>query len=387
MREVKPETVRRLVAASRLMQQFARDTGLEGDAPARRCLWTDAFAVCNALSLHRASGDAYWLDLALRLVDQVHQVLGRFRQGDPRKGWISGLGDAEGELRPTAGGLRIGKPFPERPVNAPSDPAFEWEQDGQYYHYLTQWMYALSRVSAATGDARYHEWAVELARVAHRSFAVADARGGKRLLWKMSIDLTRPLVDSSGHHDPLDGLATYATLVAQADTLPPEGEGERADLHQETRELAETCAGHGWATADPLGIGGLLISAYRVAQVEVVGRVRVPGLLENALEDAARSLSAFRRSKALEVPLRYRLPFREIGLSIGLAAAERLKELPLASEVQHVVEGILGYADLRVRIERTWLAPASRRTDSWGDHRDINAVMLATSLLPDAYLS
>jgi hypothetical protein len=51
------------------------------------------------------------------------------------------------------------------------------------------------------------------------------------------------------------------------------------------------------------------------------------------------------------------------------------------------VEGILGYADLRVRIERTWLAPASRRTDSWGDHRDINAVMLATSLLPDSYLS
>ncbi len=29
------------------------------------------------------------------------------------------------------------------------------------------------------------------------------------MYWKMSIDLTRPLVSSMGQHDPLDGFITY----------------------------------------------------------------------------------------------------------------------------------------------------------------------------------
>ena len=79
--------------AREIMTEFARQTGLApGRKVPRRYLWTDAFAVCNFLGLYRQSGDEKYKDLALRLVDQVHNILGRHRQDDPRTGWISGLG-------------------------------------------------------------------------------------------------------------------------------------------------------------------------------------------------------------------------------------------------------------------------------------------------------
>jgi hypothetical protein len=98
-----------------LMLGFAERTGLSatGMAP-RRYLWTDAHAVCNFLGLYRATDRADWLELALALVDQVHSSLGRHRADDRRSGWISGLAEEEGRDHPTAGGLRIGKPLPER---------------------------------------------------------------------------------------------------------------------------------------------------------------------------------------------------------------------------------------------------------------------------------
>lgn len=86
-----------------LMWDFAERTGLIGEQPATRYLWTDAFAVCNFLELEQRTSDATYRRLALRLVDQVHHVLGRHRADAPREGWISGLGDD-----PTKGGLRIG---------------------------------------------------------------------------------------------------------------------------------------------------------------------------------------------------------------------------------------------------------------------------------------
>jgi hypothetical protein len=87
-----------------LMKDFAERTGLVGERAPRRYLWTDAFAVCNFLELNRRTGDKTYRELSLRLVDQVHHVLGRYRDDGPREGWISGLGDAEGEYHPTKGG-------------------------------------------------------------------------------------------------------------------------------------------------------------------------------------------------------------------------------------------------------------------------------------------
>src|SRR5690606_31361795 len=202
---VRGRLVSRPRLARQLMEEFAEATGLEGDAPPRRYLWTDAFAVCNFLELHRMFGREHDRELALRLVDEVHHVLGKHRADDIRSGWLSGLGEEEGERHPTAGGLRIGKPLPERGEGEPYDARLEWERDGQYFHYLTQWMHALLRVSEATGDPVFRRWAMELARAAHRAFVRRDpTTGARRMVWKMSIGLDRALVPSTGLHDPLD---------------------------------------------------------------------------------------------------------------------------------------------------------------------------------------
>ena len=201
-----------------LMIEFAGQTGLlPPRARPRRYLWTDAYAVCNYLELFRRTGDRTCRDLALALVDQVHHTLGRHRDDDSRGGWISGLPEAEGEAHPTRGGLRIGKPLPERRPGEPLDERLEWDRDGQYYHYLTKWMHALNRVSRVTGDPTYTRWAVELAEAAHAAFTYTPPSGGrKRMHWKMSIDLSYPLVPAMGQHDPLDGLVTYSELQATA---------------------------------------------------------------------------------------------------------------------------------------------------------------------------
>src|SRR5512140_3193640 len=101
-------------AAAALMAEFAERTGVAADGEERRYLWTDAFAVCNFLGLARACADERYTRLALRLVERVHHVLGRHRADDRRRGWISGLGEDGGARHPTQGGLRIGKPLPER---------------------------------------------------------------------------------------------------------------------------------------------------------------------------------------------------------------------------------------------------------------------------------
>jgi hypothetical protein len=154
-----------------LMTDFADRTGLVGERPPRRYLWTDAFAVCNFLGLKRRTGDAIYREFALRLVDQVHHVLGRHRADDSGTGWISGLGEEEGERHPTRGGLRIGKVLTERRPDEPMNERLEWDRDGQYFHYLTRWMHALACVGRVTGEPRFIGWALELAETAVERFS------------------------------------------------------------------------------------------------------------------------------------------------------------------------------------------------------------------------
>jgi hypothetical protein len=79
-----------------IMTQFARLTGLSPAVSSpTRYLWTDAFAVCNFLGLYQETGEEVFRNLALQLVDQVHNVLGRHRHDDRRAGWISGYDEGE----------------------------------------------------------------------------------------------------------------------------------------------------------------------------------------------------------------------------------------------------------------------------------------------------
>ena len=249
-----------------LMEEFADSTGVSGKAKPRRYLWTDAFAVCNFLGLARQTGNDRYLQFARQLVDQVHHVLGRHRDDDPRQGWISGLPDEEGERHPTRGGLRIGKPQNERGPDQPADSQLEWHQDGQYFHYLTKWMHALFRMGQETDEPHFRQWAAELAATAFNAFSYRIASGSpKRLVWKMSIDLSRPLISSMGQHDPLDGLITCLELQ----TAPGFDQADGTDLTPAIVNLTQMCAQGRWATEDPLGIGGLLDAATRLDRVDI----------------------------------------------------------------------------------------------------------------------
>ena len=283
-----------------LMQDFAGLTGLDpaGSCP-KRYLWTDAFAVCNYLGLFETTGDATYRELALRLIDQVHHTLGRHRGDEARTGWISGLSLSEGEQHPTAGGLRIGKSLPERGTDEPYDEQREWDRDGQYYHYLTQWMHALDRAGRVTGNPAYIRWACELARTAHSRFTYPPPGGGqKRMYWKMSVDLTRPLVPSMGQHDPLDGFVTYSGLHLTATKVS--GLPVQTGLAYEITDMAGICRGVRMVTDDPLGIGGLLCDATKLTLMMSGGGPTHAGLLESTLDAALTGLDAFTGSGSLD---------------------------------------------------------------------------------------
>jgi hypothetical protein len=377
-----------------IMMEFARDTGLSPASSApRRYLWTDAFAVCNFLGLYQEIGGEEFKDLALQLIDQVHDTLGRHRKDDSRTGWISGLDEEQGRKHPTQGGLRIGKELSERGLHDPFDERLEWDRDGQYYHYLTKWMHALNRVSRITGDLKYNTWAVALAKKAHARFLYASSYGGpKRMYWKMSIDLSRPLVPSMGQHDPLDGFVTYNELQATAAKDLEKSTGK--DLRSEIFDMASICEGKSWTTDDPLGIGGLLFDACRVTQLILSGNLEQTGLLETLLESSLIGLDSFVEQNSLRLPAGYRLAFRELGLSIGLRAVEKIGEqieqksglLRKKDSLDLLLKALSRYAALREIIEKFWLEEKNREADSWIAHLDINRVMLATTLAPNGFL-
>ena len=157
----------------------------------------------------RASGENRHLEAALRLIDEVHHTLGRHRADDARRGWISGLTAAEGEAHPTEGGLRIGKPLPERGPDEPFDERREWDRDGQYFHYATKWMHALDQTARAVGQPIFNTWARELALAAHRGFTHIPRRVGTRRM----LDILDRICTGQGRKDDLESLESLARSV------------------------------------------------------------------------------------------------------------------------------------------------------------------------------
>ena len=388
------QLARRDAIARDEMLLFAQKTGLSphSDRPVRY-LWTDAYAVCNFLELHHRTGDDAYLQLALDLVEQVHDTLGRHRQDDGQEGWISGMSESDGQLHPTAGGLRIGKSLPDRKPYECSDPDLEWDRDGQYFHYLTKWMHALRQVNAATGDWKYVRWARELGKTACEAF-VRRTDGGDvaGLFWKMNVDLTFPVVSSMGHHDPLDG---YVTLLEIDCSLPPGDRGQPAlDLSRERNTLKRLCIGRDWTTGDALGIGGLLFDACRLMQLPSDDDPEfIDTTLRYLLEASHSGLRDFTGGGRLQKNASQRLAFRELGLSIGVHAIPLMLKMlgdaggvELSSRYEPLITDLQRVVQLAGAIEEFWLLPDNRRSRSWHDHENINMVMLASSLMPDGVL-
>ena len=137
-----------------------------------RYLWTDAFGVVLLVSLYAESKERQYLDQAEWLVAEVNRVLGR-----PR-------------------GIRIGE--------AP-------DRDGQYFHYLAMWLYALSILGRHLPD--YRQKGVELVRQIHDAFIVP----GRGVVWKMNEDLSSPYPGYGfGALDAFDGYVSYRLLDEKA---------------------------------------------------------------------------------------------------------------------------------------------------------------------------
>jgi hypothetical protein len=363
----------RLSIARKSMDDFAQRTGLSGKRgdTADRYLWTDAFAVQTFFSLaHAYSSDVYHA-LALKLIDEVHQKLGRFHPNDIRKGWISGLSEKEGQKHPTAGGLRIGKKLPERRRDEPFNDQLEWERDGQYFHYLTRWMQALLQAEQETNKKHYAIWAAELLLAGRKFIEKTGSR--TRMYWKMSIDLSRPLITSMGAHDPLEGLVYAVSILERV----PE---KTTQLRSIIQDLEVCCQGLEWSTTDPLGIGGLLLNIARVADLDnknddLPGCIRTKKLLSDSLN----GLTAYSQIYNPHLHAKQRLAFRECGLSLGLRVLMQLKKKQIKPELNlNKFDQFIFLAD---EIEEFWINPQNQNSSSWTEHLNINAVTLAASLV------
>jgi hypothetical protein len=227
-----------------------------------RYLWTDAFGVINFITLHQESfrsrpaggggetttgtTDKY-LILARRLVETVHDVLGRTRDGGNRL-------DGATDENPLGGGLRIGK-MDEHGTDA----------DGQYHHYLTIWMFALNRLSLATGDPTFNRQGVALAKAIHPRFFVNRQSSRPRMVWKMSMDLSIALVPSEGNLDPIDGYVVYRLLQAAAMEM---GEGRHLDEEIADYKRVMERKGEYFVSSDPLDLGMTLWTSHWFSERE-----------------------------------------------------------------------------------------------------------------------
>jgi hypothetical protein len=145
-------------------------------------------------------------------------------------------------------------------------------------------------------------------------------------------------------------------------------------------------------TTDPLGLGGLLSDACRVAQLMACGAFESGNLLESLLTAAQEGLAWYARREDWRQPASRRLAFRELGLAIGISGIELVRKHARQPHftgrpaLQAVLDDLARYRDLGPSIVADWLDDEHRRSGTWLGHCDINEVMLATSLVPEGLL-
>jgi hypothetical protein len=210
--------------------------------------------------------------------------------------------------------------------------------------------------------------------------------------WKMSIDLSRPLVGASGQHDALDGFITFRE--AQRAAAQAQIKAGVPDLSAAIDSLGTLCRNRDWTTDDPLGLGGLFFDACRLCQLMSEKWPDDIQLLQDVLEACRNGIAAILAAGHLHRPLSQRLPFRELGLAIGLRAFPAIvptvtnkREFDSRPALRRIVDLLLPHQLLSEQILRIWLSRAQRPDANWQAHQDINDVMLATALIPDTFLS
>lgn len=230
-----------------------------------RYLWTDAFGVILLVSLFRELHDRRYLEEAEWVVAEVERVLGRER------------------------GIRIGE---------------EPDRDGQYFHYLAMWLYALAVLAAHEPD--YRRKGVELVRQIHDAFLIP----GHGVVWKMKEDLSGPYPGFGlGALDAFDGYVSYRLLDEDALSR------EIGDM----RRLIEKSADRLVITQD-LGLGMMLWMAH-FFPAEPWSRIQIPRCL-SVLDRMWREEGFFCREPSLPD---VRIAFSNYGVSVGLQAVSAMQ--------------------------------------------------------------
>lgn len=228
-----------------------------------RYLWTDAFGVVLLASLYDTLKEQKYLDEAEWVVAEVKCVLGRKR------------------------GIRIGE---------------EPDRDGQYFHYLSMWLYALHVMGRF--DPAYTAEGVALARDIHAPFVVP----GRGVLWKMQEDLSGPYPGYGfGALDAFDGYVSYRLLDAEA--LAPE--------IAEMGEIIEATAGDLVISQD-LGLGMML---WMTQFFPDEGWAELQRRRSLAMLDRMWMEGYFAREPRLS---EVRIAFANYGVSVGLQAVDAM---------------------------------------------------------------
>jgi hypothetical protein len=231
-----------------------------------RYLWTDAFGVVLLVSLHEVLKEERFLDEAEWLVADVMRVLGRKR------------------------GIRIGE---------------ESDRDGQYFHYLSMWLYALYVLGRIKPE--YRERGIALARDIHRPFVVP----GRGVIWKMKEDLSGPYPGYGfGALDAFDGYVSYRLLDEEG--LAPE--------IAEMKDIIDRTAGQLVITQD-LGLGMMLwmTQFFLEEKWAELQRRRSLAMLDRMWVDDG----FFCREPYLP---EMRFAFTNYGVSVGLQAVDAMPE-------------------------------------------------------------
>jgi hypothetical protein len=231
-----------------------------------RYLWTDAFGLVLLVSLYESLGERHFLDEAEWLVADVKRVLGRQR------------------------GIRIGE---------------EPDRDGQYFHYLAMWLYALGVLGRYLPH--YREEGVAVAKAIHDPFVVP----GRGVIWKMQEDLSGPYPGYGfGALDAFDGYVSYRLLDENSLTR------EIAEM----RTLIEQTYRHLDITQD-LGIGMMLWMTHFFPEEDwaVVQRARGLAMLDRMWQEKG----YFAREPYLP---QMRFAFTNYGVSVGLQAVDAMPD-------------------------------------------------------------
>jgi hypothetical protein len=176
----------------------------------------------------------------------------------------------------------------------------EPDRDGQYFHYLAMWIFALDRLGAV--DRRYREKAIALVRDIHPAFVVP----GRGVHWKMREDLSGPYPGFGfGALDAFHGLVVYRLLDPAG--LAPQIADMQALVEASYRTLTIT---------QDLGLGMMLWMSHFFPDEPwaVIQRTRALSVLEQMWVDPPGYFSREPSHRHVK------FAFANYGVSLGLQA-------------------------------------------------------------------